>query len=451
MHWLRRKFGLEEAGTTVGREVAAGLVTFTTLSYILFVQPVVLAAAGMDMNGVLFATCVASALACFLMAWWANYPFALAPAMGHNFFFSFVVCGTMGFTWQQALAGNLVSGAVFLVLTPTGLREWVLEAIPPAIRSGIAAGIGLLIAMVGFQWGGIIVDHPATYVALAELTEPVPLLTIFGLLLTAGLVVRRVPGAILWGILATAGSGLLATHLFNLEVPLARVHGLFGALPSPEGTAFQLDFEGFFAAGPARWLPVIGVMLFLDLFDSVGSLLSLAGQAGLLKEGRLERARGALAADAAGTVAGACLGTSTVTCYVESAAGVATGGRTGLTSIVVGLCFLLALFLTPLLQTVGAGVEVLPGIMRYPVIAPTLILLGAMMLGALSDVEWDDYSQGIPAFLCAILMPLSFSITDGIAWGFVSYSFLSILKGRPAHAAVHGFALLFLVRYAFGV
>lgn len=450
MSWLERRFGVRAAGSTVRREVVAGLVTFSTLSYVLFVQPAVLAQAGMEPRGVLFATCVASAAACFLMAWWANHPFALAPAMGHNFYFAFTVCGTMGFAWQEALAANLLAGALFLLLIPTGLRERVMEAVPGGLRGGIAAGIGLLIALIGLEWGELVVDHPATYVTLGDLSRPVPLLTLFGLAVTAALLARGVPGAILLGLAAAAGAGWGATLFFDLDPPVVRSGSFGGELPSPAGTAFHLDFAGLFARPATDWLTVLAVFFLLDLFDSIGSLLGLGRQAGLLEGGRLPRARGALAADAAGTVAGAALGTSTITSYVESAAGIASGGRTGLVAAVVGLCFLAALVLAPAIEVVGAGVVVATEpvvVTRYPLLAPALILVGALMFGALRDVDWDDRVEAVPAFLTAVVIPLTFSITDGLAWGFVAYSLLCLVTRRRAPALVHVLASLFLLRY----
>lgn len=445
---LERRFRLTESGTTVRREVTAGLTTFATLSYILFVQPTVLGAAGMDPGGVLFATCVASAVACFLMAAWTNYPIALAPGMGTNFFFAFTVCLGMGFSWQQALAANLVAGAAFLALSATRFREAILEAMPAHLKHAVAAGIGLLIALVGLEWGGIVVAHPVTYVQLGDLGQPVALLTLFGLAAGAILLVRRAMGALLIGIVATAAVGWGASRAFALEVPLVRFAGLVGAPPSPSA-AFALDFAGLFARPVEDWLAVLAVLLLLDLFDTIGTLVGVGQRAGLLRDGRLPRARGALGADAAGTVLGSLLGTSTVTSYVESAAGVSAGGRTGLVAVVVGLCMLLALVFTPLLAALGAGVEVADGVLRYPVLAPTLILVGALMATSLRQVEWDDPALAVPAFLTVAIIPLSFSITEGIAWGFVATSVLDLARRgeRRVSWIVHAFAVVFVLRY----
>lgn len=445
---LDRAFRLREAGTSVRTELVAGATTFVTLSYILFVQPAVLSdpACGMDASGVLFATCVASAVACFLMAWWGKHPIALAPAMGQNFFFAFTVCAAMGFTWQEALAANLIAGLVFLSLSGVGFREAVMHAIPTPLMHAISAGIGLLIALVGLEWAGIVVDHPVLLVAMGDLTSPVALLSLFGLLVCAVLLVRGVPGGLLIGVFATAAAGLGAGALGATE--LVRFTGVVGAPPSPSATAFQLDLAGLFARPITDWLTVIAVFVILDLFDTVGTLVGVADRAGLLEDGRLPRARGALAADAAGTSLGALLGTSTVTSYVESAAGVAAGGRTGLTALTTGVLLLLALFFRPLVEMLG-GAVVIDGVTYRPVIAPVLILIGVLMIRSAARIEWDDVATAIPAFLTMAMMMLSVSITEGIAFGFLSWSLLSIPAGRfrRTPALVHLLALLFLLRY----
>ena len=458
MDVLDRRFGIRAAGSTVGREVQAGVLTFATLSYILFVQPAVLGGVGMDPGGVLFATCVASAIACLWMGWFANHPFALAPAMGHNFFFAFVVCGAMGFSWQQALAANLMAGLVFLLLAPTRFRESVMQAVPAPVRAGIAAGIGLLVAMIGLQWSGLVVDSPATLVQLGDLADPVAGLSLFGLGLGAVLFAARVPGALLLSIVGTAGAGVAAHELFGVDTALVQLDGVISAPPSPSETAFQLDFAGLFARPIGDWLTVFAVLFLLDLFDTVGSLVGLGRRAGSLRDdGSLPRASAAFTADAAGTVAGACLGTSTVTSYVESAAGIAAGGRTGLTAVVTGLLFLAALFFAPLFEAIGGGVPVtLAGgetVVRYPVLAPVLIIVGALMCSALGDVDWEDFTVALPAFLTAFVIPLTFSITDGIAAGFAAWTLLDIV--RPGEVTTrtrllsHGLTAVFVGRSVF--
>ena len=451
--WLERRFELRARGTSVRTELVAGATTFLTLSYILFVQPSLLSspACGMDAGGVLFATCVASALACFLMAFLANHPIALAPAMGTNFFFVFAVCAGMGYTWRQALAANFLAGLAFLALVPFGFREAVMEAVPEPLKHAIAAGIGLLIALVGLEWGGLVVDHPALYVQLGDLGSPVAGVTLAGLFLACVLYARRVPAAILLSILAMTVVVLVAEGLF--PYPLARWHGVVAAPPSPASTALQLDFAGLLDSGWTDLAVVVATFFLLDLFDTIGTLIGVADRAGLLVDGRLPRARGALTADAAGTTVGALLGTSTVTSYVESAAGVASGGRTGLTALVCGMGFLAALFLQPLIRTVGSGVEVeLAGTVTtcYPLIAPALILIGALMLRSVGRIDWHEPATAIPCFLTLVVMPFSVSITDGIAWGTIAWSVLSVATGSARRDGwlVHAMAAIFVLRYA---
>lgn len=444
---IERLFGVRAAGSTPAREVRAGLVTFATLSYILFVQPALLGAAGMDPEGVLFATCVASAVGCLAMALLANHPFALAPAMGHNAFFAFTLCGSMGWPWQQALAANLLAGAIFLALAPTGLRARVLELVPRHLQAGIGAGIGFLIAFVGLQWGGLVQASPATLVAAGDLGRPEALLTLFGLALGGVLLVARVPGGLLLALVGTALAGWLGSRLAGLEQPLVRLQGLVGPPPSPAGTAFHLDLAGLLARPWREWLGILLVLLYLDLFDTVGSLLTLGRQAGSLTGGRLPRARGAFTADALATVVGAGLGTSTVTSYVESAAGIAAGGRTGLTALTTGLAFLAALFLSPLIASIGAGVPLADGRLGYPVLAPVLVLVGSLLAGALTDVDWKAPHEAVPAFLTALVIPLTLSIADGIAWGVVATSLLFLAARRSCSPWLHGLAALLLLRH----
>jgi AGZA family xanthine/uracil permease-like MFS transporter len=306
-----------------------------------------------------------------------------------------------------------------------------------------------MIALVGLEWGGLVRSDPATIIALGDLSSPVALLTLLGLALHAVLLARRVTGSFLLGILGTAAAGWLATRMLAPVTPLVRFGGLVGAPPSPAATAGQLDFPDLFARPALEWLAVIGVFLLLDLFDSVGTLVGVSERAGLLVDGKLPQAERALAADAAGTVAGAALGTSTITSYVESAAGVEAGGRTGLTAVTVGCCFLLALVFRPLFEVVGAGVPVAEGVLRYPVIAPVLVLIGALMFGALRRIDWDRPADALPAFLTVLVMQVSFSITEGIAWGFLATSLLGLLApgARRVPGWVHVVAAVFALRY----
>ncbi|HZP47082.1 MAG TPA: NCS2 family permease [Vicinamibacterales bacterium] len=441
MRFLERRFALQAHGTTVRTEILAGVTTFLTMAYIVFVQPAVLSAAGMDAGAVMTATCLATACASALMALLANYPIAVAPAMGHNFFFAYTVVVAMKVPWRVALGGVAIAGTIFILTAGVGLRERLITAIPDSLKHAIAAGIGLLIAMVGLQWAGLIVAAPGTLVGLGDLHSRPVALAVASLALTSILLARRVKGAFLWG--------MLATTVVALPLGLVRYHGVVGRVPPLAPTFLQLDVAGALAPG---MVAVIFVFFFLALFDSVGTLVAVAGQAGLMRDGVLPRARQALLADAIGTVAGAALGTSTVTAYIESGAGVAAGGRTGLASLVTAALFLLSLFLHPLVQMIGGGYAAHEGAPTlYPIIAAPLILVGTMMIGGLRRIDWDDPTESVPAFLTVIVMPLTLSITEGIAFGLMSYALLKAAagRGRDAHPLVYVFAVLFLGRYLF--
>ncbi|MCD6288599.1 MAG: NCS2 family permease [Candidatus Hydrogenedentes bacterium] len=386
-----RLFDLKSAGTTVRREVLAGLTTFATMSYIVFVQPTVLSQCGMDFGGVLLATCISAEIACLVMGLYARYPIALAPGMGENFYFALVVCGPvaaggLGYSWQTALAAVFVSGVLFLILSFFGFRERIVDAIPHSLKCGIAAGIGLFIAMIGFEWSGLVVDRPGVLVGLGNLASPPVLLSLASLAVTAVLLVARVRGAILFGILFGFAVGL--------ATGVVQWHGIVGLPKIHEPVMFRLDFSRVF--GSAGIIGAIFIFFFLDLFDTVGTLIGVAEQGGLIVDGRLPRARQAFAADALGTTIGSLLGTSTITSYVESAAGVSAGGRTGLTAVVAGLLFLVAPLFSPIAQSVGEGYALDTGAVLYPVVAPALIIVGFMMAQNARKIEWDDYVCSIP-------------------------------------------------------
>ena len=436
---LDRRFSLTAHGTTPVTEALAGATTFVTMAYIIFVQPAVLAACGMDFGAVLTATCLSTALASILMGLLANYPIAVAPAMGHNFFFAYSVVIGMKVPWPVALGGVAVAGGIFVITAGFGLREKLITAIPTSLKHAIGAGIGLLIATVGLQWAGLVVASPGTLVTLGDVRSAPALLSLFGLTLTAVLMARRVPGALLWGVLGTTGAGLACG--------VVRYQGFASLPPSIAPTFLKLDLVGVFT--PAM-LPVVLIFFFLALFDSVGTLIGVGERAGLMRDGTLPRAREALLADAIGTVAGAALGTSTVTAYIESGAGVAAGGRTGLAAIVTALLFLLSLFFYPIIRMIGAGYPA-GATTLYPVIAPPLVLVGTMMIGGLRHVPWDDPAEAIPAFLTVLIMPLAVSITEGVAFGIIAYAVLQAASGRArsVHPLVYVFAALFVARYAF--
>jgi AGZA family xanthine/uracil permease-like MFS transporter len=435
--FLEDRFALAAHGTTVRTELIAGLTTFLTMAYIIFVQPAVLNAAGMDFGAVLTATCLSTALATALMALLANYPIAVAPAMGHNFFFTYSVVIAMKVPWQVALGGVAVAGALFIITAGIGLRERLITAIPASIKHAIAAGIGLLIATIGLEWAGVIVAAPGTLVTLGNLHSAPTVVALLALALTAVLMVRGIPGAFLWGILAAT--------IMAAALRLVRFEGFASYPPSLAPTLMALDVRGAFAPG---MIPVVFIFFFLALFDSIGTLVAVGEQAGLMRNGTLPRAREALLADAIGTVAGATLGTSTVTAFIESGAGIAAGGRTGLASLVTAALFLMSLLFYPLVRTIAGGAMV-NGVTLYPVIAAPLVLVGTLMIGGLRHVAWDDATEAIPAFLTVVLMPLATSITEGVAFGVLSYSLLKLAsgRGREVHPLIYVFALLFLARY----
>jgi AGZA family xanthine/uracil permease-like MFS transporter len=342
---IERIFRLQKAQTNLQREISGGLTTFITMAYIIFVQPAVLGAAGMDPGAVMVATCLSSAFATFLMGFLANYPIALAPAMGHNFFFAYTVVLTLHYSWQQALGATFISGLLFIIISFVGLRERLVRAVPSALKNGIAVGIGLLIALVGLEWAGIVVDNPGTLVGLGKLSSPPVLLSLLGLTVMSILLTLRVRTAMLLGILLTLIVGLMTGMI--------RYEGIVGPVPSLKPTLFKLDIMGALETG---MFSIIFVFFFLDLFDTVGTLIGVSEEAGFLdSDGSLPRARQALLADAIGTVSGALLGTSTVTSYIESATGVSAGARTGLSNVVTGILFLLAIFFAPLVKMIGGG------------------------------------------------------------------------------------------------
>ncbi len=435
---LERLFGLRAAGTTLRTEILAGTTTFLTMAYIIFVQPAVLSAAGMDAGAVLTATCLASAIATLIMAFAANYPIAVAPAMGHNFFFAFTVVAARGTPWPVALGAIAIAGLVFIATAGIGLRERVITALPESLKHAITVGIGLLITLVGLEWGGVVVAAPGTLVTLGHLGSPPVLLTLGTLAVMAVLQARGVRGSALIGM-------LLAT-VAALAMGLTAYRGVTSLPPSLASTFLKLDLRG--ALSP-RLIDAVFVFFFLALFDSIGTLVGVAGRMGLMRNGTLPRARQALLADAVGTVIGAGLGTSTVTAYVESSTGVAAGGRTGLASVVTALLFLAALFFSPLVRMIGGGYSTGNGLTLYPIIAPALILVGVMMMESVRHIVWDDLTEAIPCFLTLVVMPLAMSITDGIAFGFIAYAVLKPATGRARELDVlaYVFAGLFLLRY----
>ncbi|HNS05521.1 MAG TPA: NCS2 family permease [Candidatus Saccharicenans sp.] len=435
--WLEKTFHLEENQTDVRTEFLGGLTTFMTMSYIIFVQPAIMGGIGMNAGAVMVATCLASAVATLLTGLLTNYPIAQAPAMGHNVFFAVTVCGLMGYTWQVALGANFISGCLFTLLALLGVAGQLVDIVPESLKQGIAAGIGLLIALIGLEYAGIVVATPGVLIGLGHLGSRPVLVALFGLVVAAVLMARRIPGALLWGILSSA--------LLGLALGVVKFHGLFSAPPSLSPTFLKLDISGALKGG---LIPIIFVFFFLDVFDTVGTLVGVCGPAGFFKGKKLPRANEAMLADAVGTVTGTLLGTSTVSSYVESSTGIAQGARTGLANVFTSIFFLATLFLSPLAEMIG-GSYVADGQVLHPVIAPALIIVGFMMMKTLSRIDWEDITEAIPAFLTLVVTPLTVSITDGLAFGFISYSLLKIFKGegKKVHWLVYLISLLLLARY----
>jgi AGZA family xanthine/uracil permease-like MFS transporter len=464
---IGRFFRLDQFHTTVRTELLAGLTTFLTMAYIIFVQPAVLSGAmfgaktGMDFGAVMSATCVSAALATAVMGLYGRYPIALAPGMGENFFFVFSVipaAAAAGFPnpWQVALGVVFVSGVLFYALYALGIRERIFDAISPSLKNSIAAGIGLFIAFIGLQNAGLVVKDPGTAVKLnPHFASPDLLVFFFGLLLAGVLRARRLRGSILWAVLGAAalaaGMRLLIPHLpaavsgskavteSMLMTRFAIADRIVALPPSLAPTFMKIDVVR--ALNAAMW-PFIVIYLFMDVFDTIGTLIGVGEQAGFMKDNRLPRAREAMLADQAGTLIGSVLGTSTVTSYIESAAGVEAGGRTGLTSLTTAALFLLALFFSPLVSMIGS---------YAPITAPALVLVGAMMAQNARKIEWEDITESLPAFLTMLGIPLTYSISDGLALGFISYPIVKAAggRGRTVNPVVYVLGALLVLYFAF--
>jgi adenine/guanine/hypoxanthine permease len=430
---IERLFHVRAAGSTPGREVLGGITTFLTMAYILAVNPVFLTAAGIPEQGAIVATALSAAFATLLMAFLANYPIALAPGMGMNAFFAYGICVGSGVPWQTALGMVFWAGILFVVLTVTGARRVLVRAVPEVIKLAGAVGIGLFIAFIGLQHGGIVRADKNTMVALGDLASPAALLTLFGLAVSLILMAAGLQTAIFWGLAATVAAALVTGQL---TMPMS-LSSLVSA-PSLALPGLQIDFIG---ALKLQYAPLILVLLFFALFDTLGTLMGLAHQAGLLKDGELPRIERALTADALGMVGGALFGTSPVTSYIESGSGVGVGARTGLASVVTGGLLLISLFFSPLVGAISG---------LAPLTAPALILVGTLMVRAVREIDWTDTTESAPAFFTALLMPLTFNISHGLAAGIVVYALakLAARRGREVHWLMYVLAVLFVLRYA---
>lgn len=436
---LDNYFKLTENKTDVKTEIIAGITTFITMAYILFVNPNILSATGMDFNSVFLATALSAAVGTFIMGFYANIPFAQAPGMGLNGFFAFSVVLGMGYTWQQALAIVFLSGILFILLTVTGARKAIINAIPASLKHAIGGGIGLFIALIGFQNAGIVVHDENTLVALTRFDNPGVILAVIGLVITGILMVRKVKGAILIGIVITTLIGI-PMGVTNTAIDMALNLDI-----SP--TFMKMDFKGLLDAQGAGGLTaslisaitVIISFALVDMFDTIGTLIGTANRAGMLDEdGNLRNMDKALLADAVATSAGAVLGTSTVTTYVESAAGVAEGGRTGLTAVTTGALFVLAVFLAPFALAIPSAAT-----------APALIIVGVLMIGTIKQIDFDDFTEALPAFLTIAVMPFTYSIANGIAAGLIFYPIVKIITGKAkeVHPTVYILAILFILKF----
>ncbi|NLC69082.1 MAG: NCS2 family permease [Clostridiaceae bacterium] len=441
---LERLFKLKENGTNVRTEIVAGITTFMTMAYILIVNPNILSDAGMDKGAVFTATALSAAIATILMAFLANYPVALASGMGLNAYFAYAVVLGMGYSWKIALTAVFIEGIIFIILTLLRFREAIINSIPNNLKYGITVGIGLFIAFIGFQNAGIIVNDDATLIALGNLKSLTVILSIIGIIIMTLLIYKKVKGALLWGILITYALGIICQFVGLYKVDEAA--GVYSLIPSgiislPPSLApifLKFDFEGAFALG-VNFLVVMFAFLFVDLFDTVGTLIGVASKANLLdKDGKLPRVKEALLTDAIGTVVGAGLGTSTVTSYVESAAGVAEGGRTGLPALTTGILLIVSLVFSPILTIIPSFAT-----------APALVVVGLYMASVIIKIDFsEDFTEALPAFLAMIIMPFSYSIANGIMFGILAWFVLKIVSGRikEVHPVIYVLVVLFVLK-----
>lgn len=427
---FEKYFKLKENGTNTRTEVIAGITTFLTMAYILAVNPSILSATGMDANALFTTTAIAAIVGTLIMALWAKLPFALAPGMGLNAFFAFSVVLGMGYSWQFALTAVLIEGIIFILLTLFNVREAIVDSIPKSVKTAISAGIGLFIAFIGLQNAGVVVKNDATLVHLGDITTGSALLAMIGLVVTSVLIVKKIKGDLLIGIVLTA--------LIGIPMGITQINGIVSTPPSIAPIFFQFEFANILSFD---MLIVVFTFLFVDIFDTLGTLVGVSTKANMLdKNGNVPNIKKAFMADALGTTFGAMLGTSTVTTYVESAAGVSEGGRTGMTSLITAICFAVALFFAPVFLAIPGAAT-----------APALILVGLFMIAPIKELDFNDYSESIPAFICILAMPLTYSIAEGITLGVLSYVFINALAGKFKKLSIGMYilAILFILKYIF--
>lgn len=424
---LEKLFGYNPQITTVRTEIMAGITTFLTMAYILAVNPAIQSASGMDKGALFTSTAIASAFATLLMALYAKLPYALAPGMGLNAFFAYTVCLAMGYSWQFAITAVFLEGIIFILLTATNLREMIVDSLPESLKNAVGVGIGLFITFVGLQNAGVIVKNDATLVSLGNVLSPSPLLALIGIIIVSILLVKKVQGALLIGILLTA--------VIGIPMGVTQFNGFISMPPSIEPIWFQFEFDKIFTKD---MLIIVFTFLFMDIFNTLGTLVGVAIKSGGIKDGKVYRIKQAFMTDAIGTTVGAMLGSCTVTTYVESAAGVSEGGRTGLTSFVTAICFMVAIFLAPFFLAVPSAAT-----------APVLVLVGLMMITPISNIDLADFTEAIPAFLCIVFMPLAYNVSDGIIVGLLSYVFINLCTGKYKKLTISMYilAILFIFKY----
>lgn len=424
---LQKLFGFNAKETTVKTEIMAGITTFLTMAYILAVNPNILSETGMDKGALFTTTVIMSGLATIFMGLYAKLPLALAPGMGLNAFFAYSVCMIMGYSWQFALTAVFLEGLVFILLTVTNLREKIVDVIPDTLKNAISAGIGLYIAFIGLKSAGIIVNNDATLVCLGELSKGSALLGVIGIILTSVMLVKGVKGALLIGILITT--------LIGIPLGVTVIDGVFSVPPSVEPIFMKFEWENILTKD---MVIIVFTLLFVDLFDCIGTVIGVTTRAGMVKNGKIPRLKEVFMVDSVSTAAGAVMGTSTVAVYVESAAGVNEGGRSGLTAFCTGVCFLLAMFFAPLFLAIPSAAT-----------APVLVLVGVMMMASVLKIDFNHYAEAVPAFVCIIFMPLAYSISDGIVLGHLSYIFINLLSGnyKKMTIGMYILAAFFLLKF----
>lgn len=439
---MEKLFKLKENGTNIRTEILAGLTTFFSMAYIIFLNPNILGEgtnANMPTDAVLVSTCLAAAIGTWIIGWLTNYPLAQAPGMGLNAVFSYTLCGSLGLSYAASLSAVFIGGIIFILLTVTGIRKAIVNAIPANLKKAISAGIGFFIALLGFNSAGLLSSETGTIIGMGSLGEPSTLLALFGIIITIVLVVLNIRGGLFISILATSAVGCIAQFVFDIPMGITVPKSI---VPHLDFSLFGAVFTGFgelFSASAASLVSVMITLVLVDMFDTIGTLIGAANKAGFLDEnGNLPKLEKAMLSDAIATATGAIVGTSTVSTYVESTVGISAGGRTGLTSMVTAACFLLSMFLSPVL-----------GFIPQTATAPVLIIVGVMMAGSLKEINWDDMETAIPAFLTIICMPLFYSITDGLAFGFISYTIIKLThhKFKEIHPIMYAVVALFIIKY----